>query len=262
MNRLWYAVSASIFATPAAAQSIESLQDWLAEAGQDHMSPVGMYLAADIVVKGVMVTLFVASVLVWAVFIAKLLSLSAAKARLRRGYRNLDERGTLEGVRVKGRAPMNVMIRTAQEERDRSARGSVDGTKERTENALSRIETGAARKASAGTALLAITGSSAPFIGLFGTVWGIMNSFISIAETNTTNLAVVAPGIAEALLATAIGLVAAIPAVIFYNLLARSIGGYRVMLGDASALVYRTLSRDLDLAKAPARAPIIAAAAE
>ena len=75
-----------------------------------------------------------------------------------------------------------------------------------------------------------------------------MNSFISISESNTTNLAIVAPGIAEALLATAIGLVAAIPAVIFYNILARGMGGYKVMLADAGALVERTLSRDLDLA--------------
>ena len=99
-----------------------------------------------------------------------------------------------------------------------------------------------------GTGILANIGSTAPFVGLFGTVWGIMNSFISISESNTTNLAVVAPGIAEALLATAIGLVAAIPAVIFYNLIARALGGYKVMLADAAALVERTLSRDLDLA--------------
>lgn len=104
-----------------------------------------------------------------------------------------------------------------------------------------------------GTGILANIGSTAPFVGLFGTVWGIMNSFISISESNTTNLAVVAPGIAEALLATAIGLVAAIPAVIFYNLIARGLGGYKVMLADAAALVERTLSRDLDFAAQASR---------
>ena len=90
-----------------------------------------------------------------------------------------------------------------------------------------------------GTGLLATIGATAPFVGLFGTVWGIMNSFIGISKAHTTNLAVVAPGIAEALLATAIGLVAAIPAVVIYNVFARSIAGYRALLADASALVMR-----------------------
>ncbi len=87
--------------------------------------------------------------------------------------------------------------------------------------------------------MLATIGATAPFVGLFGTVWGIMNSFIGISKSQTTNLAVVAPGIAEALLATAFGLVAAIPAVVIYNMFARSIAGYRALLGDASAEVLR-----------------------
>jgi biopolymer transport protein ExbB len=91
-----------------------------------------------------------------------------------------------------------------------------------------------------------LIGATAPFVGLFGTVWGIMDSFIGISKTNTTNLAVVAPGIAEALLATAMGLVAAIPAVVMYNAFARAITGYRAQLGDAAAEVLRHLSRDLD----------------
>jgi len=97
-----------------------------------------------------------------------------------------------------------------------------------------------------GTGVLATIGATAPFVGLFGTVWGIMNSFIGISKTNTTNLAVVAPGIAEALLATAFGLVAAIPAVMIYNAFARSITSYRAILGDGTAEVLRHLSRDLD----------------
>ena len=96
-----------------------------------------------------------------------------------------------------------------------------------------------------GTGLLATIGSTAPFVGLFGTVWGIMNAFIGISESQTTNLAVVAPGIAEALLATALGLVAAIPAVVIYNMFARAIAGYRQVLADASAGVERLVSRDL-----------------
>jgi biopolymer transport protein ExbB len=99
---------------------------------------------------------------------------------------------------------------------------------------------------SRGTGVLATIGSTAPFVGLFGTVWGIMNAFIGISQAQTTNLAVVAPGIAEALLATAMGLVAAIPAVVIYNVFARSIAGYRQILADASAGVERLVSRDLD----------------
>ena len=107
------------------------------------------------------------------------------------------------------------------------------------------------RKISRGTGVLATIGSTAPFVGLFGTVWGIMNSFIGISNAHTTNLAVVAPGIAQALLATALGLVAAIPAVMIYNVLARQTAHYRALLGDASAQVMRLVSRDLDRAKLP-----------
>lgn len=121
-----------------------------------------------------------------------------------------------------------------------------DGIKERVAIALSRIEARAGRAMAKGTGLLATIGSTAPFVGLSGTVWGIMNSFIGISQAKTTNLAVVAPGIAEALLATAIGLVAAIPAVIIYNVFARSIAGYRAMLSDASGEILRHLSRDLE----------------
>jgi biopolymer transport protein ExbB len=109
-----------------------------------------------------------------------------------------------------------------------------------------------------GTGLLATIGSTAPFVGLFGTVWGIMNAFVGISQAQTTNLAVVAPGIAEALLATAMGLVAAIPAVVIYNVFARSIAGYRQVLADASAGVERLVSRDLDF-RAVAPASVLAA---
>jgi biopolymer transport protein ExbB len=124
------------------------------------------------------------------------------------------------------------------------------GLKERVTSRLSRIEVKAGRTMSRGTGLLATIGATAPFVGLFGTVWGIMNAFIGISQAQTTNLAVVAPGIAEALLATALGLVAAIPAVIIYNIFARSITGYRQLLADASAGIERLVSRELDFRKA------------
>jgi len=112
-----------------------------------------------------------------------------------------------------------------------------------------------------GTGVLATIGATAPFVGLFGTVWGIMDSFIGISKSHTTNLAVVAPGIAEALLATALGLAAAIPAVVIYNMFARWTAGYRAGLGDAAAEVLRLVSRDVERAgavpveRAPGEAP-------
>ena len=133
-----------------------------------------------------------------------------------------------------------------------------DGIKERVASRLERIEAGYGRRIMRGTGVLATIGATAPFVGLFGTVWGIMDSFIGISKSQTTNLAVVAPGIAEALLATALGLAAAIPAVVIYNVFARSIAGYRAQLGDASAEVLRLVSRDLDR---PAAAVAPAAAA-
>src|SRR3546814_481112 len=116
---------------------------------------------------------------------------------------------------------------------------------------FSRIEAAGSRRMMRATGLLATIGATAPFVGLFGTVWGIMNSFIGISEAQTTNLAVVAPGIAEALLATALGLVAAVPAVVIYNMFSRAIGGYRALLADAAAEVMRLVSRDLDRAARP-----------
>ncbi|MGB3273819.1 MAG: tonB-system energizer ExbB, partial [Xanthobacteraceae bacterium] len=121
-----------------------------------------------------------------------------------------------------------------------------EGVKERVASHFSRIELAAARRMTRGTGILATIGSTAPFVGLFGTVWGIMNSFIGISKAQTTNLAVVAPGIAEALLATALGLVAAIPAVIIFNMFARATAGYRGLLGDGAAELLRMVSRDLD----------------
>jgi tonB-system energizer ExbB len=131
--------------------------------------------------------------------------------------------------------------------------------------ALARAATVEATRLERRVSFLATTASVTPFIGLFGTVWGIMNSFIGISKSQTTNLAVVAPGIAEALLATALGLAAAIPAVVIYNVFSRAIAGYRALLGDAAAEVLRLVSRDLErpaAATTPARraAPMSTAA--
>lgn len=221
-----------------------------------NLSPWGMFLAADWVVKTVMISLAVASLLVWSAWIGKMVQVAAARRKVRQRMHWLDALPSLASAEAKSppdRDPVTQMMMAAMRELDVSDNGSMpaDGIKERITSRLARIEAAAGRSMNAGTGLLATVGGTAPFIGLFGTVWGIMNSFIGISKAQTTNLAVVAPGIAEALLATAIGLVAAIPAVIFYNQLARAIGGYKAALADAAAIVERHVSRDLDRKNAP-----------
>jgi biopolymer transport protein ExbB len=225
------------------------------QAGLPHdLSPWGMFMAADIVVKGVMIGLAFASIVTWAVLLAKLVELAAAQRSDSRAVRQLTvARGLEDGEQTLGRNRGTVarMTRAAREEMEASEavldHVSDGGVKERISSRLTRMEVHAGRRIAKGTGLLATIGSTAPFVGLFGTVWGIMNSFIGISKAQTTNLAIVAPGIAEALLATAIGLVAAIPAVVIYNFLARAITGYRQNLADASAAIERLASRDLDV---------------
>ncbi|GGE17685.1 hypothetical protein GCM10011390_41040 [Aureimonas endophytica] len=232
------------------------------------LSPWGMFMAADIVVKTVMSALALASLATWVIWLAKTLELVGAKTRARRALGRLERAESLGRLMAESenrfrRGPVAALVRSAVAERDRSAELAPDGVKERTAIALGRIEARAGRSMARGTGILATIGSISPFVGLFGTVWGIMNSFIGISQSNTTNLAVVAPGIAEALLATAIGLVAAIPAVVIYNIFSRAIAGYRAVLADASAEVMRHLSRDLDRerrAPAPRARPRLEAA--
>ncbi|AYM82618.1 MULTISPECIES: tonB-system energizer ExbB [Agrobacterium tumefaciens complex] len=223
-----------------------------------NLSPWGMFMAADWVVKGVMIGLAFASLVTWTVWVAKSVELAGARVRAGATLKVIRRAKTLneatEAVEKRG-GPAALMLRMATHEMQLSdavvEHTDGGGIKERVSSALSRIETHAGRRMSRGTGVLATIGSTAPFVGLFGTVWGIMNSFISISESQTTNLAVVAPGIAEALLATAIGLVAAIPAVVIYNVFARSITGYRHLLADAAAGVERLVSRDLDFRRIP-----------
>jgi len=231
------------------------------QAGLPHdLSPWGMFMAADIVVKGVMTGLAFASVVTWTVLLVKLAELGAAQRSAAGAVRRLiAARGLEDGEEALGRnrGVTGRMVRAAREEMDVSEpvldHVSDGGVKERIASRLTRMEAHAGRRMAKGTGLLATIGSTAPFVGLFGTVWGIMNSFIGISKAQTTNLAVVAPGIAEALLATAIGLVAAIPAVVIYNFLARAITGYRHTLADASAAIERLASRDLDMRRAGRR---------
>ena len=214
-----------------------------------NLSPWGMFLEADIIVKVVMIGLAFASLVTWTICLAKSIELFAAKRQAQRQLSVLarsaslaaaaQELGTSKGAVVR-------MVEAAQAEVERSADLNADGIKERAAALIAQIEARAGRQMNRGTGILGTIGATSPFIGLFGTVWGIMNSFIGISKTNTTNLAVVAPGIAQALLATGFGLVAAIPAVIIYNYFARSIASYRAVLADAAAEILRHVSRDLD----------------
>lgn len=234
-------------ATPVAPETEHKPAEGLA--GHD-LSPWGMYQAADIVVKGVMIGLLFASLITWTIWLAKTIELSRAKRRLTHELVELKQARTLSQASEQAMAQHSftaLLIDDAQEELRLSSNiREKEGIKERVSFRLERLVAACGREMSKGTGLLATIGSTAPFVGLFGTVWGIMNSFIGIAKSQTTNLAVVAPGIAEALLATAIGLVAAIPAVVIYNVFARSIAAYKAQVADASAQVLLLVSRDLD----------------
>ena len=214
------------------------------------LSPWGMYLNADPVVKAVLIGLAFASVVTWTVWLTKTVEILLAKRRVSAAMKRIaGVRTTTEGMeRLAGMTGEVAQFLDAAVTELRLSAGSLenDGIKERVASRLERIEARCGRRILRGTGVLATIGATAPFVGLFGTVWGIMNSFIGISKSHTTNLAVVAPGIAEALLATAFGLAAAIPAVVIYNVFARQITGYRALLGDASAEVLRMVSRDLD----------------
>ena len=215
------------------------------------LSPWSMFVGADVIVQSVIIALALASVVTWTVWLAKSTELLFARRRLRAALAAIDGKFSLAeacaatGQKAQGVVP--AMLDAAVAEL-RLSGGVVDraGIKERIANRFARLEIAAGRAMNRGTGVLATIGATAPFVGLFGTVWGIMNSFVGISKAQTTNLAIVAPGIAEALLATAVGLFAAIPAVVIYNHFARAIGAYRAELGDASAEVLRLVSRDLD----------------
>ena len=213
------------------------------------LSPWSMFLSADIVVKTVMVSLMFASLVTWTILFGKTIELATARRRSQGELKRIGEaRMIVEAQLALGRGGLVAdLLAAAASELELSNSGSTrTGIKERVESRLSDIVRAETQGLRRGMGLLATIGSTAPFIGLFGTVWGIMNSFIGISKSQTTNLAVVAPGIAEALLATATGLVAAIPAVIIYNHFSRSTRNYQILVNRAVGAVTRLLSRELD----------------
>ncbi|MBA7465761.1 Tol-Pal system protein TolQ [subsurface metagenome] len=214
------------------------------------LSPWSMFMTADVVVKAVMIGLAFASLMTWTIFIAKMIELSVVQQKVRSALKKISDARSLAEAQFALGAKEGVLpslLAACMREARLSAGISSDaGIKERAASSCAEIVRAEARRVRLGMGLLATIGATSPFVGLFGTVWGIMNSFIGISKAQTTNLAVVAPGIAEALLATAIGLVAAIPAVIIYNHFARVTKGYLELVNRASGAAARLLSRDLD----------------
>jgi biopolymer transport protein ExbB len=229
------------------------------------LSPWSMFLSADILVKAVMIGLAFASLVTWTIFLAKMIELSQAQRKLRAALGKIGDARSLPEAQfalgVKG-SVLSALLSAAMREARLSAGISSDsGIKERAASSFAEIVRAEARRIRLGMGVLATIGATSPFVGLFGTVWGIMNSFIGISRSQTTNLAVVAPVIAEALLATAMGLVAAIPAVIIYNHFSRTTKGYLELVSRSSGAAGRLLSRDLDRthASSPGSAPSRAA---
>jgi biopolymer transport protein ExbB len=246
-------------ATPTAAQAVPAPATSTAVADAvsklvisvpKELSPWSMFMSADVVVKAVMIGLAFASLITWTVFIAKMIELSVIQRKVRSALNRIsDVRSLSEAQFALGskQGVLPALLAASMREARLSAGISSDaGIKERAASSCAEIVRAESRRVRIGMGLLATIGATSPFVGLFGTVWGIMNSFIGISKAQTTNLAVVAPGIAEALLATAIGLVAAIPAVIIYNHFARVTKGYIELVNRASGAAARLLSRDLD----------------
>jgi biopolymer transport protein ExbB len=228
------------------------------------LSPWGMFQSADTFVKAVMIGLAFASLVTWTVALVKGIEVIIGSRKLASEIGILRQARTMAeavaGLTRRGRLQNAVL--EAQNEATLSVDLDLAGVKERIASQLEREEAYAGRLIGRATGILATIGATAPFVGLFGAVWGVMNSFIGISKQHTTNLAIVAPGIAEALLATALGLVAAIPAVVFYNLLARGIASYRARYADGLAAILRLASRELDRAGATPQTRVRPSAAE
>lgn len=207
------------------------------------MSIIGMVLAADPVVQAVMAGLVIASIACWAIIFEKLIRYSM----LGREASELEHAATNGGFTGQERTRLvkAVSIAADHEATEGIAPGEdQNDVRSRLEGSMRASMRRELKRLEGGLTFLATVGSAAPFIGLFGTVWGIMNSFTAIAQQKDTSLAVVAPGIAEALFATALGLAAAIPAVIAYNQFVASLGKWSDRLGASIRLIAKKMARN------------------
>ena len=230
-----------------------------AEGAHGKMTPASMFMDADIVDKTVMVGLLLASVFTWVILLIKLFEFGALNRKTDQFLESFRQTRTIADMRRVATSeefegnPLADMAAAATDEIELSRQAGLSVTGDhldtatfRAQAAVNAVQAGLAKRLSGGQGFMASVGSTAPFIGLFGTVYGIMNSFIGIANTNTTNLAVVAPGIAEALLATGIGLFAAIPAVVFFNYFNTRIAAYGTRSDGFNAELLNGISRQLD----------------
>ncbi|WP_439476918.1 tonB-system energizer ExbB [Brevundimonas sp.] len=243
----------------AAAPAVEEAAPAEEAKTEGKMTPASMFIHADPVVKVVMIGLVLASIFTWVLLLIKIFEFGSLNRRTDQFLETFRQTRTIADMRRVATSdefdgnPLADMAAAATDEIELSRQAGLSVTGDHADSALARaqhavaaVQAGLARRLSGGQQFMASVGSTGPFIGLFGTVYGIMNSFIGIANTNTTNLAVVAPGIAEALLATGIGLFAAIPAVIFYNYFNTRISAYGTRSDGFSAELTNAISRNLD----------------
>lgn len=218
------------------------------------LSPIALFLQADVVVKGVILGLLLASIWTWAIIVGQWLSLGKAARESRMFEEDFERVDDVEGFARSHQAskiPSAQLFQAGLAEWRASTKTKPidkDATRARLSTVLSSTIAGEIDRLSERLNVLATVGSVAPFVGLFGTVWGIMRSFTGIAAAQNTSLAVVAPGIAEALFATALGLFAAIPAVIAYNRFGHRLNRIEARLGRFADGFHTTLSRELDRA--------------
>lgn len=237
---------------------INNISDSLEIVTQDHLSIFSLISSSDIIGKSVMLMLLIASIWSWAIILDKIFKLAQVQRRMK-SFENVFWSGGVleqlyESIKRSVNNPLALIFVSAMDEcKSLSTKGLSDALKsnhkERITGAMYLAQNREVEKLEKNLSFLATVGSSAPFVGLFGTVWGIMHSFQSIATSKNTSLAVVAPGIAEALLATAIGLFAAIPAVIFYNYLISRITLINNKIEDFSSELNSILSKAIDQEK-------------
>ncbi|MDQ1153135.1 MotA/TolQ/ExbB proton channel family protein [Brevundimonas sp. SORGH_AS_0993] len=244
---------------PAAAAAPTSVNEAVGGHHSSGITPISMFMEATVVVKVVMAGLLLASIFSWTLLLIKLFEFGSLNRKTDAFLENFRGARTIADMRAVATQeefdgnPLADMAAAATEEIEMSRQAGLSVTGDHLDNAMARataavsaVQSGLAKRLSGGQQFLASVGSIGPFVGLFGTVYGIMNSFIGIAESNTTNLAVVAPGIAEALLATGIGLAAAIPSVVFYNYFNTRIAGYGTRADGFAAELLNGISRQLD----------------
>ena len=246
-------------AAPAPAAESEETSSAAGGHGASDVNFVSMFNGATVVVKVVMIGLVLMSIISWIILIMKLMdfaSLNRVTTNFLEAYRSARSIADINRIAVSDEFagnPLADMAAVGTEEIQLSKQAGLqvsgehrDSTLNRASASIAAVQAGLAKRLSGGQTFLASVGSTSPFIGLFGTVYGIMNSFIGIANSRTTNLAVVAPGIAEALMATGIGLIAAIPAVVMYNLFNTSISQYGTRSEQFVSELMNSLSRQLD----------------